>query len=352
MKDKKFLIIDSRPYGLFSIFLHTIDNIKWAEDNEYIPVVRWGPGRRDPNAGRDGAAEASIKAHPSFVKDKNNFLTDNSPPSFNPTPGMKHCQCLYYSPEGYNDKTNVWEYYFEPLNKFSLEDALNSEHSVSDIFMVGELDFEKENKFLIANIHSYEPLLLWSYLGIDILDKEVHKKSDEYYHRKVVNQIIEKNVKVRKEIHKKENTFRSKHFANVPTLGVHGRGTDKKLEYPGRALPLNAYIEAIAIYIEKFPNAQIYVASDNNESISVIHKSFKNNKIIVYPAVRMKSYQGGVPICLSSATSPTHGEECLIETLLLSQCDNFICTDSNVAAFAMYLNPEMTVQYLNRKFGV
>lgn len=47
--NKKFLIIDSRPYGLYSIFLHTIDNIKWAHDNDYIPVVRWGPGRRDPN---------------------------------------------------------------------------------------------------------------------------------------------------------------------------------------------------------------------------------------------------------------------------------------------------------------
>ena len=54
MKDKKFLIIDSRPFGLGSILLHTLDNIKWAEDNGYIPVVRWGPGRYDVNFMRKG----------------------------------------------------------------------------------------------------------------------------------------------------------------------------------------------------------------------------------------------------------------------------------------------------------
>ena len=112
MSDKKFLIIDSRPYGLFSIFLHTIDNIQWAEENGYIPVVRWGPGRRDPNAGREGAQEASMRANPSFVKDKNNFLTDERPPSYNASAGMKHCQCLYYSEAGHNGSQNVWEYYF------------------------------------------------------------------------------------------------------------------------------------------------------------------------------------------------------------------------------------------------
>jgi hypothetical protein len=37
--DNKHLIIDSRPYGFFSIFLHTIDNLKWAEDNNYKPHI-------------------------------------------------------------------------------------------------------------------------------------------------------------------------------------------------------------------------------------------------------------------------------------------------------------------------
>ena len=82
MSEKKFLIIDSRPYGLFSIFLHTLDNIKWAKDNGYIPVVRWGPGRRDPNLGREGAREASMNGHPKHVVDKTNFLTEEKPSSW------------------------------------------------------------------------------------------------------------------------------------------------------------------------------------------------------------------------------------------------------------------------------
>lgn len=146
--NKKFLIIDSRPYGLYSIFLHTIDNIKWAHDNNYIPVVRWGPGRRDPNRGRKGAQEATRAKNPKLVVDKNNFLTEQTPPSYNNTPGLKHCQCLYWSESGWNGSHNVWEYYYEPLNEYTVEQAENSDHDVADIFMVGELIVILRTSFL------------------------------------------------------------------------------------------------------------------------------------------------------------------------------------------------------------
>ena len=88
--DNKFLIIDSRPYGLFSIFLHTIDNIKWAKDNGYIPVVRWAPGRIDINLNRPGALEASRKGHPKYCLSATNFVS----PSIDKNE-LK--QCLYWS---------------------------------------------------------------------------------------------------------------------------------------------------------------------------------------------------------------------------------------------------------------
>jgi len=348
MSDKKFLIIDSRPYGLFSIYLHTIDNIKWAEENGYIPVVRWGPGRRDPNLGRNGAAEASRLGHPKYVKDRTNFVTEGTPPSRNSTPGLKHCQCLYYAPEGYNGSINPWEYYFEVLNEYSVEDAEKGMHDVADIFMVGEFDFERENKFLIANVHSYEPLALWSYLGAE--EDTPHRETLEYIHRNRVTEVINKYVKVKPTVTKKVEEFASKHFSG-DILGVHVRGTDKKLEYPHKALPLSAYLDAIEAYLTVKPNAKIYVASDNNEAIGEIVKTFGREKIIAYGAVRMKNYLSADPICLTSATGPMHGEEVLIECTLLSKTDHLICTDSNVAAAALYMNPDITTTYLNRQYG-
>jgi hypothetical protein len=337
--NKKYLIIDSRPYGLYSIFLHTIDNIKWAHDNGYIPVVRWGPGRRDPNRGRLGAAAASAAGTPELVVDKNNFLKPDTPGSLNNTIGLKHCQCLYWSEEGWDGSNNVWEYYYEPLNEITVEQAENSDHDVSDIFMVGELNFEPGNKFLIGNIHSYEPLVLWNLLGTTF----------EKTHRQSVYEVIQQNVRVKQKILEKVDTFYDKYFTD-DVLAVHVRGTDKKLEYPHKALPLVAYLDAIEERLA-IKDTKVFVASDNNEAIAEMIKKFGRERMIVAPAVRMNKYFSPDPICLTSATGPKHGEECLMESILLSRCNHLICTDSNVAAGALYMNPNSTVTYLNRIYG-
>jgi len=137
-------------------------------------------------------------------------------------------------------------------------------------------------------------------------------------------------------------------------MAVHVRGTDKKLEYPHKALPISAYLSAIKSYLDNTSDkVSLYVASDNNEAIGEIISNFNKEveKVIVYPSVRMPKYFSKDPICLTSAAGPAHGEEVLIETKLLSRCDHIICTDSNVAASAIYMNPEMTVDYLNRSYG-
>ena len=348
--ENKFLIIDSRPYGLFSIFLHTIDNIKWAQDNNYIPVVRWGPGRRDPNLGRAGAQEASQKGHPSHVTDRLNFLTDDKPASWNNTAGLKHCQCLYWAEEGWSGSTNPWEYYYEPLNEYTVEDALAGDHDIADIFMVGEFDFELNNKFLIANLHSYEPLALWQLLERESEADLPHNEKYEFEHRSRVSEVISENVVIKKEILDKIDEFHSKNFSDN-VLGVHVRGTDKKLEYPHKALPISAYIEAIEEHLETNPDCKIYVASDNNEAIIEIFRKFGPQKVFVTNATRMQNYLSADPICLTPSTGPKHGEEVLIECMLLSRTNHLICTDSNVAASALYINPNITTTYLNRKHG-
>ncbi len=342
--DNRFLIIDSRPYGLFSIFLHTIDNIKWAKDNGYIPVVRWGPGRRDPNHGRPGVREY-FETSDATVLDKNNFLKESTADSYNNTPGMKHCQNLYWSKEGWNGSTNPWNYYFEPLNPHTISEAEASENDVADIFMVGELDDNLENKFLIKSVCTYEPLALWDILGTDL----------EQVHRTAVFEVIDDNVKIRKETSAKIENFYKEHFIQGQrVLAVHVRGTDKKMEYPHKALPISAYLNAIKSYLDSTKEkVSLYIASDNNEAIGEIISNFNKEveKVIVYPSVRMPKYFSKDPICLTSATGPGHGEEVLIETKLLSRCNHIICTDSNVAAAAIYMNPEMTVDYLNRSYG-
>ena len=147
----------------------------------------------------------------------------------------------------------------------------------------------------------------------------------------------------------KVNDFYDKHFDD-DVLAVHVRGTDKKLEYPHKALPLEAYLSAIEERLA-IKDTKIFVASDNNEAIMEMVKRFGKKRMIAMPAVRMNKYFSPDPICLTSATGPKHGEECLMESLLLARCNHIICTDSNVAAGALYMNPNSTVTYLNRIYG-
>ena len=338
MKNKKFLIIESRPYGFFSVFLHTLDNLKWAEDNEFIPVVRWGPGRVDVNALRPGAEKATSLSDPSYVGNDPNFLIKQQEIKKN---------CLYVDhSQVENSLYSCWDHFFEPVSQYSISDALQAEHKLSDIFQVGFHDLNissLEEKFLIFNLHSYTPLNLWVYL--------YNKKDTVQDHRKKVFSYINKFVKIKKNILDKVDNFTKEHFTEK-VIGIHVRGTDKSTESNIGQRPfisIQDYIQETRKALLSNPNASLFVASDNNEAIGEIFKNFPNNKIIVYKCTRMSSYSSSVPVHLSKAAGPQLGEEALVDCLLLSRCDHLVCTDSNLSAAALYFNPNSKVSFVNLK---
>jgi hypothetical protein len=340
MSHKKFLVIDSRPYGFFSIFLHTIDNIKWAAINRRTPVIRWHSGRADPNKYREGASLASAKGHPSYVVDKENFVKD-----IDKRDNLK--DCLYYQQEF---GKNVWEYFFEPINNFKAEELKEEEYDVSDIFMVGDFDFDLNNKFLIKNVHSYDSLILW-----DLINSE-----RELEHRKAVNKVIKENIVIKKEILNKFENFHNKKFINSDHyIGVHIRGTDKKTEFPHKTVSLEFYSNLIDKEIKNIKNLhgenkkiKIVIASDNNESIIYLANKYGKENIIAYPSMRLDSYLSNSFILFTDVKDKKKaGEEVLLEMLMLTKCDCLIGTDSNVTAAAAYFNPTMKLIYVDRKLG-
>ena len=330
----RYLIIDSRPYGLFSIFLHTIDCFKFADDNNYIPIVRWGNGRIDPNMyrafSRYTRKDTNTIESENFVNNENIF--NNTRP------------CLYLNKDG----DNVWEYYFEPVCQTSSEQALCSEHKISDIFLYGKDDSDLENKFLIKNMQTYEALKLWDIIGT--------QKENE--HRKSVNDVINKYVRIKKSILKYAEEFyinRVKDHNIDIVIGVHVRGTDKKTEYPFKQLTLDDYIVAVQDIVNshKDTKIKIYVASDNNEAILKFISIFGSDRISAYPSLRLNDYTGSVPICLlADIDRREHGEQTLLEMLILSRSDYIIGTDSNLTATASYFNPQAKLIFLNRINGV
>jgi len=339
MEAKKFLIIDSRPYGFFSIFLHTVDNILWAKENNYVPVVRWGPGRTDVNLNRSGADKASRLGNPIHVGDSPNFSTKAK--------NSEKLPCLYTDTSRELDPTySCWEHFFEKVSDADLKAALAGEYEESDIFQVGFHDLDPatlNNKFLIYNLHSYTPLNLWTHCYL--------KSPGLLEHRRKVGEIIRDTIRPTKEIFNKVEAFAREHFSNK-MVGVHVRGTDKASESKIGQRPtvtIDDYLTKLRRLIRRDPEVTLFIASDNNESIKVIFETFPKNKKIVYTCTRMSTYDSVVPVHLTDAANVQLGQEALIDCLLLSKCDSLVCTDSNLSAAAAYFNPESKIEFVNIK---
>ena len=89
---------------------------------------------------------------------------------------------------------------------------------------------------------------------------------------------------------------------------------------------------------------------DFNYSIA---NHFGKDNIICFPSMRMNSYSSLLPIHLNeNIDKKLHGEQTIIEMLLLSRCDYIIGTDSNFTAAACYFNPDSHLIYLNRTSGL
>ena len=130
----------------------------------------------------------------------------------------------------------------------------------------------------------------------------------------------------------KLDDFYNENILKKRTIGIHLRGTDKQIEVKPNN-PLLLIKDA-----NKNKNCQFFIQTDEYSLLELAKKNL-NGKIIHY------TYQ------LSQNCKTIHytqhlnkailGEEILIEAILLSKCDKFIHTLSNVSTAVVYFNPNI-----------
>ncbi len=208
---------------------------------------------------------------------------------------------VYYQPEGFNGSKNVWEYYFEPV---STESFKQGDDVISTAHLDGYTDFYKTEP------HHF-------------LNKE---------QRKLAHRFLVKYIKIKAPIEAKINDFCNKYMKGKRTIGIHLRGTDKYKEIK----PVN--LELIFAEANKYQCDQYLIATDEqillDKAISLLNK----------PVIYYNSYRStdGQPLHFSNYPHKAQlGEEILIEAKLLSVCDRFIHTRSNVAKGVLYFNPSL-----------
>ena len=229
----------------------------------------------------------------------------------------------YYQKGGYNGTSNPWEYYFEPVSSTTYKEIQGKKSTVS---VVG-----------------YDPIGGQA-IPRTMCRKRGYKKSISREYRQSIKRIIDKYITVKPIIMNKIDSFCLENFAGKKTIGIHLRGTDKGKE----AVPVA--IERICSEANTLANKidadQFFIATDDKRLLKKA-KQLLHRPIITYDSFR-GSGKKGIHLSHNHGYSKAKlGEEVLIEALLLSRCDKFIHTRSNVSSAVLLFNPELdnTVLY-------
>ena len=207
---------------------------------------------------------------------------------------------IYYDP---SMGPNWWEYYFEPIEEGGIQGK-----------KIKILSYILQEKFF------------------EIGERLPRKRAFGY---------LSKYVKIKPEIQKEVEEFREREFKEDFVIGVHYRGTDKKIEKK-RVAYERIYKEILSIQ-RKEPNIKIFVATDEQAFVDDIREHFKG-RVIFTNAYRSSD---GAPVHLDTSSPYLRGKEAIIDCLLLSQTNILIRTPSYLSLFSTFFNPELPVILLS-----
>ena len=188
--NKIFYIINRSPgAGLFSNLTFVLNQLKFCEDNRFIPII-----------------------------DMKNFTT------------------IYNEEKKVDNSFNAWDYYFERINNFKIEDVYKSSN------LIFSSDKFQKN------------------MAIDIQDKKL---------KQVFNKI-----KIKKKFTNEANIFFKKNFfRNDNILGVHFRGssykTARRHAYPST---ISEMIDNIDQLIERYKYNKVFLVTEEQDYLDPKNK--------------------------------------------------------------------------------
>ncbi len=137
--------------------------------------------------------------------------------------------------------------------------------------------------------------------------------------------------------------FATIHFNGKKVIGVHYRGTDKKLEAP--RVPYQRVLNEISKVLTS--DDLIFIATDEEKFLSFIQSHFPYQTL----SITAKRSENERPIHLGSNGSGYQiGLEAMLDAFLLSRCDLLIRTSSNLSLFSTYLNPDLPTITLSDRY--
>lgn len=208
-----------------------------------------------------------------------------------------------------NRKVNVFENYFEQPHIQNLPARFEVVEQTDATQIV--------TRFLNSRIYSFDP--------------QVRKKAAR---------LAATYIKVLPKLTDIVKTF-CRRMDSENVLGIHIRSTDQYQDncghFPGQKPCLERYLELIDYAVFRNRHTMIYAASDSQQIIEWLGDNFRNmitydcNRSTCNTAIHKDQALMGYQI----------GEDVLVESLILSRCQYFIASPSNVSSMVTYWNPDL-----------
>ena len=132
----------------------------------------------------------------------------------------------------------------------------------------------------------------------------------------IFKELLTEHLTLNKDIRKQVDDFKKRYF-NGWVLGIHVRYTDRKI-------PLRLYSKTINTLLNKYPNAKIFLSTDNREITDEYRKKYGDilttKKWYRSMGNFGRDFHAGCPDRIQA------GIEALIDMYLLAECDAFIYT--------------------------
>ena len=280
--------------GFFALVLYALNQLIWADENNYLAHVDFGPTCPDGRPNRY-------------------FDREHGP--------------------------NMWTYFFRP---------------VWENVGAGPKDLQLSNKELF-NMHHMSTSSIQTYPhGVHRHLKIPKWRYDEAWHfqmRTKAYRILTKYVRIQPKVLAVAQTFYQRQVVARgarPLLGLHIRGTDKIRNVGGRIVPPMEYLPLVTAFLQQRPDALIYLATDSPAFLQEMQK-VHGDRLVVYEALRSNR---NAFADTSLSDNYKKGEDALVEALLLS-CANFLIKPASaLSEFAAYFNPALHNHTIEMQYAV
>ena len=173
-----------------------------------------------------------------------------------------------------------------------------------------------------------------------------------------INKILSNvnNYKIAKKLNWNNNIINKiNHYKDIfiddNTLGVHLRFTSMCIHNNSYGnVTIDDYIKKIKIYIEKYNIKNLFIASDNIESIKIIKDVFSNIKINYFETFSRQTMSNDSSCqfeIINRASNKESYTEVILESIMLSKCKYIIYRVSSVSLLAILLSDNIISECLN-----